>query len=137
MHPLSSRARFRDYCIVGALGFFVDTGVYSGLVLAGTPWLFSRFVSFSLAVTITFHLNKKISFPSETFRPQPDRTRPAKYLLVQTLGLLMNLSVFFTIVNFYPVKSGEELFYVTYIICGALLALFFTYELNRRFTFAN
>ncbi len=77
---------------VGACGFLTDAGVFSALVWLGTEPLPARLVSASVAITLTWYLNRLHVFRTDGYSAHgPEYLR---YLTVQAFGLIVNFGVF-------------------------------------------
>ena len=83
---------FFRFGIVGALGFFVDAGVLYGLLCLGLDYFSGRVVSFLVAVTFTWQLNRRFTFIQSS---QLNVWREAwRYLLSSSLGGLVNIIIY-------------------------------------------
>ena len=87
------RPLFLRFCAVGAAGFVADAGVLALLVhgLRLDP-IAARVVSFAVAVTLTFELNRAWAFGRADKRRRIEAF--AAYLGVQGLGFACNLAVY-------------------------------------------
>ena len=90
---LADASSFLRFGVVGSIGFAVDAAVLLALVHGfGVDPVIARVFSFSIAVTVTFELNRNWSFGA--IRQQRLLAAFATYLGVQGAGLLLNLAVF-------------------------------------------
>lgn len=85
------------FAAVGALGFVIDGGILTVLdSVYGMNLFYARCVSFAVAVTVTWYLNRRLTFVSEL------RNRAGsewgRYALVQGIGALLNMGVFFWLI---------------------------------------
>ena len=122
----------RRFVLVGGVGFCVDGGI---LVLLyqhlGLGVLVARLVSFSLAGTTTWYLNRRLTFnPPLSSRPRDEWTR---YLAVNGLGALLNLSVFILVIELVPSLAPYPLIVLA---MAALVALIFNF-LGSKFLVFN
>jgi putative flippase GtrA len=86
-------SRFLRFSAVGGVGFVVDAGVLLALVHAlGMNPIVARMFSFSIAVLVTFELNRTWSFGS--IRLHRPLMAFLTYLGVQGAGFLCNLAVY-------------------------------------------
>ena len=85
---------FPRFVVVGTVGFVVDSGLLSILhfVLELNVTL-ARLISFSAAVTATWHLNRLITFRST--RTSQRFREWTRYTAVALLGGTLNLAIFF------------------------------------------
>ena len=126
---LVSRDIFR-FAVVGAVGFCVDAGVLTVLMNAGWGVIASRAVSFLLAASVTWLLNKVW-----TFRNVGTRAAGREYALyvgMQMIGAGINLGVFFALVLASP--SLREMPVVPLAV-GAGVSLGFNYFVSKRWIF--
>jgi putative flippase GtrA len=84
----SIRRQFLSFAVVGVAGFIVDTiALYAALGL-GLGLYGGRAVSFLVAATFTWAMNRRFTFPAR------DRERPArqwlKFLAANSLGAVVN-----------------------------------------------
>lgn len=99
MTEVLSRQVWR-FALVGALGFAVDALVLTWLVRVGWGVYESRWLSFALAVTVTWGLNRRFTFAQRAAR---NRSREyGRYVAVQGLGALINLGVYAVVLMVWP-----------------------------------
>lgn len=91
------RAQFARFVAVGGLGFLLDAGVFQGLVLLGLELGPARLVSAALAVTLTWALNRRMVFYTSGLTSRGSEY--VRYVVVQALGLVVNLGVFFLLLR--------------------------------------
>lgn len=86
--------------VVGSIGFLVDAGI---LTVASTYFdlslFISRLVSFSIAVTVTWYLNRKFTFANLGDRGVVNEW--VFYSILNGIGALINLSIFMWLVIQY------------------------------------
>jgi putative flippase GtrA len=88
-------AEFLRFCGVGVIGFVVDSAVlYGSAPYLG--WLFARLVSFLVAASVTWYLNRRLTFISEAKDAAGSAMsmQYAKYLASMALGGVLNLTVY-------------------------------------------
>ena len=67
--------QFITFCIVGGIGFLVDAGILGLLVHGfGADPLLSRLLSFPCAMTVTWYLNRRVTF-SHAVSDEPFKNR--------------------------------------------------------------
>jgi putative flippase GtrA len=84
--------RLIGFIAVGAVGFIADGGIlWLLLPYLGSSW--GRAISFSIAVTVTWALNRAV-----TFRDRASKTGRAvelgRYVLSQTIGAVINVGLY-------------------------------------------
>lgn len=94
----STREQSAKFAVIGAIGFVVDGGILTVLnSLLGFGLLPSRLASYSVAVTVTWYLNRH-----QTFSESKDRRAAlewGRYAAVNSIGALLNMSIFFSLVH--------------------------------------
>lgn len=91
--PRSEAERFARFCLVGGIGFVTDAGLMALCIHGfGCGPFAARAVSFTVAVLVTFLLNRSLSFAD--LRGRPVLSALAGYLLVQAFGFACNMLVF-------------------------------------------
>lgn len=123
------RGRFFRYAIVGGIGFAVDGGALTLLVngLAYGHYI-SRLVSFPLAVTVTWLINRRWVFAAGT----PSGREYSGYFVVQVIGALINLGIYVVVIELFP---GLASLPVIPLAVGSAVALFANFLLVRRWVF--
>ena len=109
-------ARIASFLVVGATGFGVDLAVYAGLQGLGVEHRLARFASFWPAVTWTWHLNRRLTFP--------DRPRAApvaqwtRFVAGCLLGLAVNVGTYTALTTFVDLFDRHRLLA---LVCGVVL----------------
>lgn len=119
------------FAVVGGAGFIVDASVLTSLVKFTVMDLYSsRAISFILAVSVTWYLNRVWTF--KTAKNKRQGAEYARHILVQVIGALINLSVYV-----YCIESVEQMarYPVFPLAIGALIALVFNYFFSRKLVF--
>ena len=121
------------FAAVGAVGFVVDASVLK-LLVSVLAWdaVLARAVSFPCAVTTTWWLNRRLTFPA--LHPGSDSRAYALYVVGQTLGAVLNLGIYTWLVAFAPTFEGRP---VTALAAAAAVALAFNYTWSRRLVFSG
>lgn len=109
--------QFLRFCCVGVAGFVVDAGVLLTLVHSHllNP-VSGRFVSFTVAVIVTFELNRRWSFRES--RKGGVLRLFGGYLAVQGLGFLSNLGIYTLLYVVLPKPFNAPL------LCLAVASMF-------------
>ena len=93
-----SRATIRELLSFGTIGFigFVSDAVLLSLLrsLCGFDLVTSRLGAFAVTITITWWLNRRLTFRSDSSAP----SEWLRYALVNGIGALLNLGIFFWLV---------------------------------------
>jgi len=121
------------FAAIGIVGFLIDAGVLTWLVRMQQWGLYeSRALSFALAVTATWYLNRRFTFSR---RAGADRTREyGRYVAVQILGALINLGVYVVVVATVPAVG---LYPVVPLAAGSAVAMIFNFVAARGFAFSG
>jgi putative flippase GtrA len=93
---LSLRERARQtlsFGVIGTIGFAVDGGILTLLhSLQGVALLPARLCSFAIAVTVTWSLNRRLTFPGGT--DGRALRQWLRYAAANGIGALLNLAIF-------------------------------------------
>lgn len=123
--------RLPGFVLVGAIGFLIDAGILTTLMTGFSFGHYgARAISFTVAVTATWYMNRRWVFGRIAVR-MSGREYTA-YLLVQIIGALINLSVFFAVIEFVPELVRMP---VIPLALGAAVALLFNFGASSRFVF--
>jgi putative flippase GtrA len=124
-------SRLPGFVLVGAIGFLIDASILTTLM---TGFDFSHYaaraLSFTIAVTATWYMNRRWVFERAAVR-MSGREYTA-YLVVQFIGALINLSVFFVVIEFMPKLLASP---VIPLAAGAAVALLFNFGASSRIVF--
>lgn len=122
--------RFFRFLVVGGVGFCVDGGLLTVLVKSGWGIVSSRSLSFLSAVTCTWLLNRLWTF--ELNRCIGVRREYATYIATHIIGALINLAVFFALIQMYPLLQDTPLIPLAF---GAAVSLVFNYTASKKYVF--
>lgn len=119
------------FAVVGALGFVADALVLTWLVRdAGYGLYEARVLSFAIAVTVTWGLNRHFTFRQQASR---GRTREyGRYFMVQGTGALMNLGVYAAMLIAWPALAAWP---VLPLAVGSGAAMVFNFVGARHFAY--
>jgi putative flippase GtrA len=124
-------SRILRFGSVGAVGYVVDSSVL--LLLAkgfGVAPLPARIMSFIVAATVTFLLNKRFTF---ALRERFSVYRWSYYILATGLGALVNVGVY----HEWIVHFGTSAFnLVAGTAAGSVVAMCLNFFVSQRFVFA-
>lgn len=119
---------FFRFCLVGALGFLVDAGVLMALLALGLLGPISaRIVSILVAVTMTWVLNRVLTFRSDDPRYLFEWSR---YALVNGIGALVNYGCYVACLLLIPGIAP-----LLALAVGSAVALLANYLGSRHFVF--
>ncbi|HEY4881711.1 MAG TPA: GtrA family protein [Steroidobacteraceae bacterium] len=117
-----AKARVLSFGAIGGIGFVVDAGILQALFALGMLPLIARCISFPVAVTVTWLLNRRY-----TFRDRSHSGSDARYFLYvggQIVGAFINVGVFVLTIRHWP---GLALGPLIPMIAGSALALIFNF----------
>ena len=126
-HPTLRRLFF--FGLSGAIGFVVDSGVLL-LCLKGFglgPHV-SRFISFAVAMTCTWQMNRRFTFRS-TAPPLPEFGR---FVATNSFGALVNLGAYTAVVAAFGAGGWVP---VLGVAAGSLCGMVVNYVLSSRLVF--
>jgi len=126
-------ADLQRFGLVGGIGFVVDASALQILVSQAhwSPYS-ARVLSFGLAVTITFALNRLWTFRHR--RISSKMAAYARYFLVQGTGALINLSLFYLCLSLVPSLRAWP---IVALAIGSAVALLFTFSASRHLVFVD
>jgi putative flippase GtrA len=125
--------RLPGFVLVGGVGFLVDAGILTVLMTGyGFDPYTARAVSFTIAVTTTWYLNRRWVFDRQTVRLSGREY--LSYVTVQVIGALLNLLVFVAAIEL--VESLRSIPVVP-LALGAAVALLFNFGASSRLVFAD
>jgi putative flippase GtrA len=124
------------FIIAGTVGFIVDAGVLEFLVRYTDAGLFiGRIISFSIAVVVTWKLNRLFTFKQEAIAVigvKKALSEFFKYLLSSSLSIAINFSIYtFSIFSFTLCREIPSLA----VVLGSLGAMFVTFFMSKYWVF--
>jgi len=130
---LTSLPQFVRFSIVGAIGFCVDTAVlYAAIYLLSTGPYFGRLLSYLVAASSTWYLNRVITFPDS--RGGHKGKEWLKFVAFNSFGGVVNYSTYVL----YLRLSGPSLAApVIGVGLGACAGLLVNYTLSRHLVFTR
>ena len=132
MPDRSVKFKFVRFAMVGGLGFCVDGGLMTLLMVSGLEVLWARCISFSSAVTVTLLFNRLWTF--ESARHTGKKKEYLTYFFTQVVGAGINLSLFFILLDKHPLFRSIPLIPLA---AGAGLSLMFTFLVSRKIVFRS
>ena len=122
------RNEFLPFCIIGSIGFLIDTGIFS-IVHLEFPSLPSRMISILCAMTFTWISNRTFTFKTQK------KIRHAEwisYFTINALSALINLSVFLLLIRRFIFLSH---FFVIAIAISTLVSMWFNFFMFKYYVF--
>ncbi len=130
-HSLTISTRFLRFFLTGGVGFLIEAVILTWLVTGpGLNIYLGRAVSFSVAVTVTWLLNRRFAFADLASRER--KGEYSRYFLVQIAGAVINLGVFVALVSGWTELKSVP---VIPLAAGAAVALFFNFGASRWLVF--
>lgn len=125
--------RLPGFALVGAIGFLIDAGILTVLMTGfGFDHYSARAISFTVAVTATWYMNRRWVFERNAVRMSGREY--TSYLLVQIIGAVINLSIFILVIEFVPELARIP---VIPLAIGAAAALLFNFSASSQFVFSE
>lgn len=121
---------FSFYIVVGVVGFLVDGVLLTVLMRCGSSPERARLVSFFFAVTVTWTLNRKYTFSLSNSNIRS--IRYVIYVFVQIVGALINLAVFFMLLDKFSVLMEYP---ILPLAIAAFVALIFNFCAAKNIVF--
>ena len=121
--------QFLRFGLVGTIGFLVDAGTLALLLELGMGLYGGRVLSFLLAMTTTWVLNRRFTFRDS----HPERAKQwARFALVAALGGAINYGVYAWMVSHLAQAAAWPTIAVA---AGSLAGYLFNFTAARRFVF--
>lgn len=121
--------QFVKFCLVGLFNVLVDFTVYLALTrLLGLYFILANFGSFTVGVTVSFLINKKITFKDNG---NEQAKKYFKFFIANGIGLLINttlLYLFFTYGGFNDLIAK---------IFAIILTTFWNFNISKYWVFRN
>ena len=127
-HRLPKIVRF---ALVGCAGYCVDAGVlYLALYALGMGYYTGRIVSYALAASSTWYMNRRFTFPDSR---NDDRLREwGRFVMLNLLGGGMNYAVYAAYVRMH---AGSAATPAIGVALGSLAGMLINFYLSRWFVF--
>jgi putative flippase GtrA len=126
-------AEFLRFGVVGTAGFIVDSAVLmAGIALGLGPWI-GRAVSYLVAATTTYLLNRAWTFRGMA-REAPVVRQWATFVLVNLVGFAANYGTYAALVAGVPLVARHP---VLGVAAGSLAGMTWNFLLVRRFVFGR
>jgi putative flippase GtrA len=127
----STRVQAVKFVIVGGVGFVVDAGILTLLnSFYGFSLLQSRICSVSIALTVTWFLNRQQTFSDQ--RSRRAIREWGRYAAVNSFGAILNMGIFFWLIHRFD--SFRELPLLPLTI-AASIALIFNFFASKHIAF--
>jgi len=128
-----SSTKLVSFAAIGAVGFVIDASILMILFHKfGFGHYSGRLVSFSLAVFVTWYLNRKFTFRQHS---SPDwKSEVRRYIYIQVIGSAINLAVYAALISSSATLAEYP---VLPLVVGASVALVFNFLGSRWFVFTN
>jgi putative flippase GtrA len=128
------RSQFLRFAVVGTVGFLVDAGVLSlAVAAAGMGPYIARVLSFAVAATATWYLNRRYTFPTAERSASLFR-QWSRFIVVNALGACLNFGVYAGLVATVPLARN---YLVLAVAAGSIAGLALNFTLSRLFVFAE
>ena len=128
---LSLRAQAARFAIIGAIGFVFDGGILTVLnSVYGIDLFYARICSFSVAVTVTWFLNRQRTFANR----KSDRAASewGRYAIINGVGAVLNMGVFFWLIQQFNQLRDMPL---VPLAIAASIALVFNFFASKHIAF--
>lgn len=125
------------FIIVGSIGFVIDVSIlYLCIHFLETNLVVSRIISFSIAVIITWLLNRVYTFKMST--PYKKRKHYFmeffKYLIGSSISISINFGVYMFVISFFSLALKTPILAVA---IGSISAMFFSYIFSKYYIFTR
>ena len=123
--------QFLRFGVVGTVGFVVDSAVLLGMMALGLGPYGGRVVSYLVAASTTFALNRAWTFRSAR-RDAPVAAQWGRFVLLNLAGFAANYGTYAALVAGVPLVAANP---VLGVAAGSLAGMFINFGLSRRFVF--
>ena len=127
-------SRFLRFCVVGAMGFVIDTSIFFFLTeLCGVSPYVARAASILIAMTGTWFGNRNLTFRDHAASDGAGVLREwAKFAGANAIGNLANYLTFSGLIGFAPAPVSNHFLA---LVAGTAVGLAFNFTLSKRFVF--
>ena len=127
----STRAQATSFAIIGAIGFVFDGGILTLLnSIYGIDLFYARICSFSVAVTVTWFLNRQRTFAGQ--KSKRAASEWGRYAIVNGVGAMLNMGVFFWLIQRFNQLREMPLLPLAF---AASIALIFNFFASKHIAF--
>lgn len=123
--------QFLRFGVVGTVGFVVDSAVLLGMMALGAGPYGGRVVSYLVAASTTFALNRAWTFRSAR-HDAPVAAQWGRFVLLNLAGFAANYGTYAALVAGVPLVAAHP---VLGVAAGSLAGMFINFGLSRRFVF--
>lgn len=118
------------FYLVGAIGTGINFGILFLLTEFAQFWyIYSSLIGISIGLTTNFFVNKYWTFKSKTDNINGFFKQYGKYLLVNSLAIILQISILFALVEFFG------LWYIVAAVFAIGSTALLNFSLNRYWTF--
>ena len=115
-----THGEFGRFFLVGGTGFCVDAAFLALLHhLLGLDVVPARLISFVIAATVTWYLNRRYTFKLRA--AQRTRDEWSRYLVVNGLGAVLNFTIFIWLLSAFPYLAPYPLLILAIASAVALI----------------
>jgi putative flippase GtrA len=126
------KAELVYFSLAGVAGFLVDAGIVWLFTMAGVDPFTAQIVAFTLAVTVTWLLNRRFTFAHHA---SPNWVREwTHYVAANSVGAIVNNGVYAILVLSVALFSKEP---VLAVAVGSLAGLLFNFTASRALVFRS
>lgn len=127
----STAAQVARFALIGGIGFVIDGGLLTLLhSLYEFDLIQARICSFSIAVTVTWFLNRQQTFASQ--KSKRAAREWGRYAAINSVGALMNMGIFFWLVFRFSFLADTPLLPLA---IAASIAMIFNFLASKHVVF--
>lgn len=126
----TSIAQLASFATIGTAGFGVDTAVLYGAMHFGFGLYVGRAISYLVAVTFTWALNRRFTFESRAYASPFGQW--GRFALSQLSGAIINLGVYSSLIYWSPFCAAHP---VVGVGIGSLLGMSTNFIAATRYVF--
>ena len=125
--------QFLRFGVVGTVGFLVDSAVLLGMMALGLGPYGGRVVSYLVAASTTFALNRAWTFRS-TARDAPVAAQWGRFVALNMVGFAANYGTYAALIATMPLVAAYP---VLGVAAGSVAGMFINFGLSRRYVFKD
>lgn len=121
--PTLFQSRICRFAVIGSIGFAIEAAVLTVISTQSRfDVIYGRLLSFPMAVIVTWFLNRKLTFKSDT-APLAESIR---YFSAQSFGALVNLGLFYMLVASFGFMAQFPILPLSFAAAAGLIVNYLT-----------
>ena len=130
--PFIASREFTTFAAIGAAAFFVDAGALYAFVAAGSGLYVGRLLSWTLAASFTWYLNRRLTFAGAD--GQPAVSQWLRFIAANSVGGALNYATYASLI---ALSATVRHWPVVAVAAGSLAGLLLNFVLSRKMVFRS